>query len=96
LAGLIESDRSIIVPKENSKNTPSITISIHEDDKPFTEKICKTLGYGSLDIIPSSKAVKLSIRGKYFIIKILKLINRNFRTPEIDKLNALINYVNDN
>jgi hypothetical protein len=96
LAGLIESDGSIIIPQLGSKNTPSITISFHEDDKPLAEKICSTLSYGSLELIPLNKAVKIHIRGKYSIINLLRLINGKFRTPKIEKLNSLIFYINEN
>lgn len=67
LAGLIEWDGSIIIPKENSKNTPTISIVFHIDDKPLAIHLCERLGYGSLEIIESKKAVKLYIRGKYSI-----------------------------
>jgi hypothetical protein len=92
LAGLIEADGSVITPKKSSKNTPAITISFHEDDKPLAEKICDKLGYGSIELIPSKKAVKIHIRGKYSILNTLFLINGKFRTPKIEKLNNLINY----
>jgi len=96
LAGLIEADGSIIIPRSNSNNTPTISISFHEDDKPLAKKICKILGFGSIELIPLSKAVKIQIRGKYSIINTLTLINGKFRTPKIEKLNSLINYVNEN
>jgi LAGLIDADG endonuclease len=96
LAGLIESDGSIIIPKINSDNTPSITISFHENDKPLAQKICDILGYGSLELIPANKAIKIHIRGKFSILNILSLIKDKFRTPKIEKLNNLINYININ
>jgi len=96
LAGLIESDGSIIIPPLGSKNTPNITISFHEDDKGLADKICSTLGYGSLELIPLNKAVKIHSRGKYCIINLLRLINGKFRTPKIEKLNSLIFYINEN
>ena len=96
LAGLIEADGSIIMPRFNSNNTPTISISFHEDDKPLAKKICEILGFGSIELIPLSKAVKIQIRGKYSIINTLVLINGKFRTPKIEKLNSLIKYVNEN
>ena len=94
LAGLIESDGSIIIPKENSKNTPTISIIFHINDKPLAILLRERLGYGSLEIIESNKAVKLSIRGKYSILKTILLINGKFRTPKIEKLHKLIKYIN--
>lgn len=96
MVGIIESDGSIIIPKDSSKNTPSFTISFHEEDKALAEKICKTLGYGSIELIPNNKAVKIYIRGKYSILDFLYLIHGKFRTPKIEKLNDLINYINKN
>ena len=58
--------------------------------------MCNILGYGSLELIPSSKAVKIHIRGKYSILNLLRLINGKFRTPKIEKLNSLIYYINKN
>jgi len=58
--------------------------------------LCKRLGYGSLEVIESSKAVKLYIRGKYSILKTISLINGKFRTPKIEKLEKLIIYINKN
>jgi len=56
--------------------------------------LCKRLGYGSLEIIESSKAVKLYIRGKYSILKTISLINGKFLTPKREKLDKLIIYIN--
>jgi hypothetical protein len=95
LAGLIESDGSIIIPKENSKNTPTISITFHIDDKPLALCICKKLGYGSLEIIEMKKAVKIHIRGKYSILNMISLMNGKFRTPKIEKLEKLILYINN-
>lgn len=96
LAGLIESDGSIITPKENSNNSPTISIVFHLDDKPLANHICKRLRYGSLEIIESNKAVKLYFRGKHSILKTISLINGKFRTPKIEKLHKLIKYINKN
>src|SRR5215471_15972520 len=66
-AGLIKYDGSIIIPKENSKNSPIISIVFHVDDKPLVNYLYKRLRYGSLKIIESNKVVKLYIRGKHSI-----------------------------
>jgi LAGLIDADG endonuclease len=93
LAGLIESDGSIIIPKDDI-NTPSISISFNLDDKPLAEFICKILGYGSIETIKSKKAVKIHIRGRQSLIDTIELINGKFRTPKIEKLEKLIDYIN--
>lgn len=48
LAGLIESDGSIIIPKLESVNTPTINIIFNIKDKPLAEHIKFVLGYGTL------------------------------------------------
>jgi hypothetical protein len=96
LAGLIEADGSIIVPNEESKNTPVISISFNIEDKPLAICIKNQLGFGSLENIEKNNAVKLIIRGKYNILILISLINGKFRTPKIEKLHKLINYVNKN
>ena len=96
LSGLIEADGSIIVPKEGSKNSPTISISFNIDDKPLAICIKNQLGFGSLENIESNNAVKLIIRGKYNILSLISLINGKFRTPKVEKLYKLVNYVNKN
>jgi hypothetical protein len=96
LAGLIEADGSIIIPKEESKNTPAISISFNIEDKPLAVCIKNQLGFGSLENIEKYNAVKLIIIGKYNILTLISLINGKFRTPKIEKLHKLINYVNKN
>jgi hypothetical protein len=94
LAGLIEADGSIIVPEEINKNTPTISISFNIIDKPLAICIRNRLGFGSIENIEKNNAVRLIIRGKHNILFIISLINGKFRTPKIDKLDKLINYVN--
>lgn len=64
------------------------------NDKALAEFICKTLGYGSIEIIESRNAIKIYIRGRQSLINIIGLINGKFRTPKIEKLNKLIEYIN--
>jgi hypothetical protein len=94
LADLIEADGSIIVPPRESKNTPTISISFNIIDKPLAICIKDRLGYGSLEEIKESNAVRLIIRGKYNLLNIVSLINGKFRTPKIEKLHNLITYIN--
>jgi len=43
LAGLIESDGSIIIPKKNSNNSPIISITFHINEKPLAECLIKRI-----------------------------------------------------
>lgn len=94
LAGLIESDGSIIIPKLNSSNSPTINIIFNIKDKDLAIKIKDTLGYGSIQLIPESNAVNLVIRDKKGIINLINLINGKLRTPKILKLHKLIDWIN--
>jgi len=66
------------------------------EDKPLTICIKNRLGFGSIEDIEKSNAVRLIVRGKYNIMTLISLINGKFRTPKIEKLNKLINYINNN
>jgi len=90
LAGLIEADGSIIAPKNNNNNIPTISIFFNIEDKSLANCIKSRLGLGSLEMIEIKNAVRLIIRGKYNIIALVSLINGKFRTPKIDKLHNLI------
>lgn len=48
LAGLIESDGTLITPSYLSNTSPTISISFNTKDQPLAEKNQKTLGYGSI------------------------------------------------
>lgn len=50
LAGLIEADGSIIIPKEGSTNSPTISIIFNIDDKPLALCIKNRLDFGSIKI----------------------------------------------
>jgi hypothetical protein len=90
LAGLIESDGSIIVPKLNSNNKPTISIVFNIKDLPLAIKIKNVLGYGSIQKISDKNAVNLVIRNKKGIINLITLINGKLRTPKIFKFHDLI------
>src|SRR5579871_3095052 len=88
LAGLIESDGSIIVPKDNT-STPTIKIVFNIKDKPNADCLMEKLGSGSIQPA-SDNAVLYVIRSKSGIVKIVNLINGEFKTPKIKALHSLI------
>nr|QBM09687.1 hypothetical protein [Dactylella sp.] len=94
LAGLIESDGSIIVPKD-SINTPTIKIVFNIKDKPLADYLMKTLGSGSIHT-SSDNSVIYAVRSKLGIIKIVNLINGEFKIPKIGALHRLIDWINAN
>jgi hypothetical protein len=91
LAGLIEGDGTIIVPKtERSKkgklNYPSIQIVFNLKDLPLALLVQKALGYGSLSRKKGVNAYILTINNNEGLILIVNLINGKMRTPKINAL----------
>jgi len=99
LTGLIEGDGTIIVPKteRSSKgklNYPSIQIVFHIKDIPLALVIQKILGHGSLIRNKGTNSYNLSINDQKGILKIVKILNGNMRTPKINSLYKLIDWLN--
>ena len=96
LAGLIESDGCIFVPKNsrNSKdklNYPFISICFHKDDLPLLKKIQTKIG-GSIQTQLNYSLLKINKRDD--IYNIASVTNGYFRTPKIEALHRLLNYFN--
>lgn len=90
LAGLIESDGTLITPSDEN-NRATVKIVFHIKDKPLVEKIKDILGYGSIQKTNSENAIEFVVRSRDGIIDLVNLINGKFRTPKINQLNNLIN-----
>jgi hypothetical protein len=106
LTGLIEGDGTIIVPKtdRSSKgklNYPSIQIVFHLKDLPLALLIQKNLGYGSLirkkgnSSFATANAYVLYINDQKGILNLVNLLNGNMRTPKINSLHKLIDWLNN-
>lgn len=99
LAGLIEGDGSIIVPKTERSlkgrlNYPSIQIVFDLRDFPLGLIIQQKLNHGSLIRKKGKNAYVLTINNKKGILLVISLINGKMRTPKIHSLNKLIDWVN--
>lgn len=100
LAGLIEGDGTIIVPKTERSNKgklnyPSIQIVFHAKDFPLALMIQKIFKYGSISKKKGSNAYILTINNKEGIILLINLINGYMRTPKINRLYLLIDWANN-
>ncbi len=100
LTGLIEGDGTIIVPKtdRSSKgkiNYPSIQIAFHLKDLPLALVIQKNLGTGSLIRKKGKNAYILYINDQKGILNLVRLLNGNMRTPKINSLHKLIDWLNN-
>ena len=91
LAGLIEGDGYISITNENRV---ILGITFNTKDKPLAEKLLKYLGKGFI-AIRKTNCVELRISEKKTIIGIVNLINGKFRTPKIDQLFKLIDWLNN-
>jgi hypothetical protein len=99
LAGLIEGDGTIIVPKtersvKGKLNYPAIQIIFNSKDLPLALIIQKELKNGSLSKKKGVNAYVLTINNFDGLILLTSLINGNMRTPKIHALNNLIDWLN--
>lgn len=95
LAGIIEGDGTIVVPKQmRSKKGilyyPSIQICFAAKDLPLALMIQKTLAHGSISKRKGQNAYVLSINNNEGVLKVVKLINGHMRTSKGSALNNLI------
>lgn len=100
LAGLIEGDGTIDVPKQEISikgkiNYPSIQICFHLKDFPLAMQIQQTLGQGSLAKKKGVSAYTLTVNSNDGLVFLVKLINGKLRTPKIHALNNLIDWLNN-
>ena len=99
LAGLIEGDGTIQVPKTERSakgkiNYPSIQIVFHLKDLPLALMIQKELKNGSLSRKKGVNAYILTINSFEGLLLLTSIINGNMRTPKIYALNNLIDWLN--
>lgn len=99
LAGLIEGDGSIIVPKthRNQKGNllyPKVKITFVEKDAPLAIKIQEVLGAGTLEYPRNTKDVNLLFQDVNSLQNIAVLLNGKMRTPKIEALHRMIDWLN--
>lgn len=95
LAGLIEGDGSIIVPKtiRNQKGKllyPVVKITFVLKDAPLAIKIKQVLNGGNLEYPKNSNYLNILFQDIETIQKIAILLNGKMRTPKIEALHRLI------
>lgn len=100
ISGLIEGDGSIYVPKsersiKGKKNYPAIQIAFNLKDLPLAMLIQKNIGHGSLSRVKGANAYVFTINNNEGINLIVNLINGKFRTPKINALFNLIDWLNN-
>jgi hypothetical protein len=95
LAGLIEGDGYITI---NNKNKVSFGIIFHIKDLPLAQYLLSKIGQGFGYIVkrPTNNSIELRFTSKKSLVYIVSLINGHFRTPKIDLLHKLIDWLNLN
>nr|QJQ35272.1 LAGLIDADG endonuclease [Fusarium lactis] len=99
LAGLIEGDGNIWIPKSqrSTKNElayPTIAITFHRKELPLFEHIKCVLGGGYIYESRSDNGCRFRIVKGEILIKVVNLINGKFRTPKINSLHKIIDFIN--
>jgi len=99
LAGLIEGDGSIVVPKRERSPSgklyyPSIQISFDIRDLALALAIQKTLGFGSISKAKSNNSCRFTVNNYEGLIKLVKLLNGKLKTVKINDLHLLIDFLN--
>ena len=99
LSGLIEGDGSLIVPKtiRNQKGKllyPVIKITFVEKDAPLAKKIKEVLNGGILVYSKNTKYLDIVFQDLNTIKNIAVLLNGKMRTPKIEALHRLIDWLN--
>jgi LAGLIDADG DNA endonuclease family protein len=100
LTGLIEGDGTIIVPKMERSikgvlNYASVQIVFHLKDLPLALMIQKVLGEGSIARKKGVNAYVLTINSYKGLILIVSILNGNMRSPKIECLYKLIDWLNN-
>lgn len=99
LAGLIEGNGTIIVPKKERSEKgklyyPSIQIIFDARDFPLAIMIQKELGFGSLSKTKGSNAYRLNFYNHDSVVNVINIINGYMRTVKINTLYNLIDFLN--
>lgn len=99
LAGLIEGDGTIIVPTKDKtpsgkKTHPVIRIVFTLNDLPLAKKLQQVLGCGFIQKPKTGNYYLFEIQNIDGLFKLANLINGKMRTPKIEALHRLINWLN--
>lgn len=99
LAGLIEGDGSIIVPARNRNKKgkllyPKVKITFVDKDAPLAIKLQEVFGAGTLEYPKNTRYLNLLFQDVISLEKIAVLINGKMRTPKIEALHRMINWLN--
>ncbi len=100
LAGLVEGDGSIIVPVTNRNQKgkllyPKVKITFVDKDAPLAIKLQEVFGAGSLEYPQNTRYLNLLFQDVNSLWKIAVLLNGKMRTPKIEALHSMIDWLNN-
>lgn len=93
LTGLVEGDGCLYVP-ENSKGAATVSITFVSKDLPLILIIQKELKAGNIYKVQGKNAYNYVVSDLEGLISIIRMINGHMRTPKINKLYNLIDWIN--
>lgn len=99
IAGLIEGDGTIVVPKHELSDKgklyyPSVQIVFQHKDFPLCQVVQKLIGHGTISKKKQSAVYILTINNIEGLIVLCRLINGKMRGPKYHQFLLLINYIN--
>jgi LAGLIDADG endonuclease/Cytochrome C and Quinol oxidase polypeptide I len=98
VAGLFEGNGNILMQKSgmSKKHNPSLCITFHIKDAPLAIKLLSIIEYGHIAYKPKKNACVLIVSAIKGLIKTINLINGELRTPKINQIYILIDWLNKN
>jgi LAGLIDADG endonuclease len=98
LAGLFEGDGHIWISKNltKKKHNPRFCITFSLKNEPLAKKLLDILEYGHLAYKPKDNACVLTVSPVKGLKRVVSLLNGQLRTPKINQLYLLIDWLNKN
>ena len=98
LAGLFEGDGHIWISKNltKKKHNPRFCITFSLKNEPLAKKLLDILQYGHLAYKPKDNACVLTVSPVKGLKRVVSLLNGQLRTPKINQLYLLIDWLNKN
>lgn len=94
IAGLFEGDGHISMPTTKHKHNPRWHITFNKKDLPLANKLLTVIGSGFIRQKKKQNACVLTISNVKSLKFIVNLINDKLRTPKINQLHLLIDWLN--
>jgi hypothetical protein len=98
LAGLFEGDGHIWISKNSTKkkHNPRFCITFSLKNEPLAKKLLDIIQYGHIAYKPKDNACVLTVSPVKGLKRLVSMINGELRTPKINQLYLLIDWLNQN